>query len=115
MAKYEFTYDDDTRAISASGVVVGEIWKIIQGERDRQERWHRTYNAVLGGLCSNRGDRHGFIEDADEMLSELERLAAESADARHGPLESCAPCVPETAITAGSADTVSGSNDDKNG
>lgn len=76
------TYDDETRAITAVGLKVGEIWNVIAGEQERQNRWWATYNAALTGLLANSSSDDGSAEYNDGCR----RAARRMADAEHGPL-----------------------------
>ena len=84
MAKHTFEYDDETRAISAPGHKVSEIWGIIQGEQERRADWKRTYNAALPYALA-AGYRNERSTPAH--LAAAHELAALCADEAHGPLD----------------------------
>ena len=58
---------------------IDDGWKAEKAERDRQARWHDTYNAVRGGMeaCTQEVLN---VDDAHDY-------AVEAADRAHGPLE----------------------------
>lgn len=53
-----------------------------EAEALRVERWHATFNAVIGGLyaCPDNAVNNGYRED------DYHSLAASQADRDHGPL-----------------------------